>query len=388
MRPFIYKELIKMPGRLFPLGGPVSERDIVDREDFIQSLEIRLGNGHSIVLSGPRRIGKTSIALEVLRRLKAKGYYVGFVDLFRLTSKRELADEILNACLENRSGISKTTAVLKDGLKKIAGSAKIRTKMQDLDIELALGLQKDDKNDDELLSYAFQLPERMAKRDKKNFVLVFDEFQDVIQIAGENTLKLMRSYFQMQENVTYLFLGSKQGMMNTIFGSKNQAFYRFATNLPIPPIPTEAWRKYIKTKLNKSNINVSDRIINEILNLSGGHPQDTMLLCTEIHYAMLEVGEKSINLDLVQLGYERALLTLSPVFDELLDELEQTANTKHVLICLAKGFHIYRKDKNPNDIKRAVDALLAKAIIEKKGRGKYLFVEPMLKDYLINKVEV
>ena len=56
-----------MPGKLFPLGGPVSEKDIVDREDFLVSLETRLSEGQSIMLAGPRRIGKTSLALEVLR---------------------------------------------------------------------------------------------------------------------------------------------------------------------------------------------------------------------------------------------------------------------------------------------------------------------------------
>lgn len=48
-----------MPGKLFPLGGPVSEED------------------------------KTSLAHEVLRRLKRKGFYTASVDFFRLTGKRD-----------------------------------------------------------------------------------------------------------------------------------------------------------------------------------------------------------------------------------------------------------------------------------------------------------
>lgn len=377
-----------MPGRLFPLGGPVSEKDIVDRENFLHSLETRLAHGQSIMLAGPRRIGKTSLALEILRRLKAKGYYVAFVDLFRLTTKRELAVEIVNACLENRSGISKTTSFLKNGLKKISGSAKITAKVQDLDIEVALGLNDFGKSDDELFNYALRLPDMISKKDRKNIILVFDEFQEVIRIAGESILKVMRSHFQTQENAAYLFLGSKESIMNTIFSDKKQAFYRFATILPIPAISTEAWTGYISSKFHMNNINISERIIGEILSLSGGHPQDTMLLCSEIYYTMLEAEERTLTFDLVKFGYNRALLTLSAVFDELLDELEKTTNTKYVLFSLAKGHRIYSKNKNPNDIKRAVDALISKAVIEKSGRGTYHFVEPMLKDYLLNKFEV
>lgn len=376
-----------MPGRLFPLGGPVSEKDIVDREDFLISLETRLLECQSIMLAGPRRIGKTSLALEVIRRIKGKENYVAFVDLFRYNTKRELALAIINACLENRSGISKTTTALKDGLKKITGAAKLTAKVQDL--EVAFGLPGENKSDDDLFNYALELPEVLAKKDKKHLVLVFDEFQEVIRIAGEDALKVMRSYFQVQQHVAYLFLGSKEGMMNTIFGDKKQAFYRFATILPIPSIPSEAWVEYISRKFQAQKIIIIDRVISEVLSLSGGHPQDTMLLCSEIYYALLEAGVNNLGLDFVRLGYERALSSLSPVFDELLDELGGIGITRRILISLAKGLRIYSGlSNNPNDIKRAVDILLDKAIIEKSGRGTYHFVEPMLKEYLNRKIDV
>lgn len=375
-----------MPGRLFPLGGPVSENDIVDREDFLASLGARLSEGQSIMLAGPRRIGKTSLALEVLRRLKAKDTYVAFIDMFRYNTKKELSLALIDGCLENRSGISKTTAVLMDSLKKITGAAKLTAKVQDLEIEL--GLPTENKSDDELFNYALQLPEILAKRDRKHVLVVFDEFQEIVRIAGEDTLKVMRSYFQRQEGVAYLFLGSKEGMMNTIFADKRQAFYRFATILPIPLIPIDAWKEYISRKFSEKKIVVNDQSLSEILVLSGGHPQDTMLLCSEIYYTLLEAGEDKLTLNFVRIGYSRALLTLSPVFDELLDELGQTAKSRNVLISIAKGLRIYSGTSHPNEIKRAIDLLMSKAIIEKSSRGSYNFVEPMLKDYLTNKIEI
>jgi len=198
----------------------------------------------------------------------------------------------------------------------------------------------------------------------------------------------MRSYFQMQEKVTYLFLGSKEGIMSTIFGDKKQAFYRFATMLPIPPISNEAWEKYISRKFEDNKITVTNMSISELLKLSGGHPQDTMLLCNEIYYAMLEAGANRLTVDFVKIGYKRALLTLSTIFDELLDELRKFPNVMPVLRSLAKGDRIYSLNKHPQEIKNAVDILLKKAIIEKIDRGKYQFVEPMFQDYLLNKIEV
>jgi len=377
-----------MSDRLFPLGEPVSEEDIVGREEFLNSLEMRLANGQNIMLAGPRRIGKTSLALQAIRRLKSKGYYVAFVDLFRLSSKQEFAQVMINACLANRSGITKTVSTLKDGLKKIAGTAKLRAKMQDLDIEFALDLMDKEIKADELLHYAFQLPDKLSKKDNKKLIVVFDEFQEVIRIAGEDILKVMRSYFQMQEKVTYLFLGSKEGLMNTIFGDKKQAFYRFATMLPIPPITNDAWEKYIRRKFEDNKIMLNSMSIDELLRLSGGHPQDTMLLCNEIYYVMLESRANQLTIDFVKMGYKRALLTLSAIFDAILDELGKFPNVMLVLVSLAKGRRIYSLNKHPQEIKNAIDLLAKKAIIEKTERGKYKFVEPMFQDYLLNKIEV
>lgn len=93
---------------LFPVGGPVDREDLVGREEFIVSLVNRLQEGQSVMLAGPRRIGKTSVAREVLRRLKEKGAYTAAVDFFRFSGKRDFAYSLINACLENRTGIKKT----------------------------------------------------------------------------------------------------------------------------------------------------------------------------------------------------------------------------------------------------------------------------------------
>ena len=106
-----------MPGILFPLGDPVSEKDIVDREDFLVSLGTRLQEGQSIMLAGPRRIGKTSLALEVLRRLKSKESYIAFVDLFRYTVTIQVPEIVTTKkgckgfkCASSASPISRTLA--------------------------------------------------------------------------------------------------------------------------------------------------------------------------------------------------------------------------------------------------------------------------------------
>ncbi|AFV11683.1 ATPase [Thermacetogenium phaeum DSM 12270] len=374
-----------MPGRLFPVGGPVSEKDIVDREDFIASLEARLADGQSIMLAGPRRIGKTSIAYEVLRRLKERGFYTSSVDFFRLSDKREFAFSLINACLENRTGVRRTLEALKDRAKSVAGLAKLTVKFSDL--EFSVDFLRDDLDENALLEYALDLAEILANRDSKNMVVLFDEFQDASRVAGHSDIyKRMRSHFQNHKSVSYLFLGSKEGMMNSLFGNRREAFYRFAVVLPIPPIPEDSWRMYISQKFKEQHIKADEKVIREILQKTGGHPQDTMLVCSEIYYALLETGEKTVTLEYVRLGYDRALLTLAQVYDEILDEIGQRACAREVLKRIAAGDRIYSKKDNPNEVKRALDFLITKAIIEKNGRGSYKFVEPMFREYILREL--
>jgi len=366
---------------LFPLGGPVPEEDIVDREDFIVSLETRLSEGQSVMLAGPRRIGKTSLAHEVLRRLKKKGFYVASVDFFRISSKRNMALSIIDSCLENRTGIRKTLDVIWDRAKLLASSAKIAVRLKDL--EISFGFPKKEMDDNALLEYALALPDVLAEKDKKRMVVLFDEFQDAGQIAGQDVYKLMRSHFQLQRNVSYLFLGSKEGMMQSLFGGRKHAFYRFATVLPIPQIPENAWIEYIARKFRDKNVEVrSDFVLKEIIRLSGGHPQDTMLICSEAYYTLLESGENRLSVDIVKIAYDRAMIILTPVFDGILDEMGKKPLLREVLRRIAAEKAIYRGE-SPIEVKRAIDRLLMGAIIEREGRGKYRFVEPMLKEYIL-----
>jgi hypothetical protein len=374
-----------MSGKLFPVGGPVSERDVVDREDFIASIQARLADGQSVMLAGPRRIGKTSIAYEVLRRLKEQGFYTASVDFFRLSDKRELAISLINACLENRTGIRKMLDLLKDRARTIAGMTKLMVKLKDL--EFSFDLIREDSDDNAILEYALDLAEILADRDKKSMAVLFDEFQDASRMDGHADIyKKMRSHFQNHKNVSYLFLGSKEGMMKTLFADRKEAFYRFATVLPIPSIPDNSWLTYIARKFAEQHIQVDDQTIAEILRKTGGHPQDTMLVCSEIYYALLETGEKTVTQEYVQIGYDNALVTLTQVYNEILDEIGQRTHAREVLRRIATGARVYSQKDNPNEIKRAVDYLVIRAIIEKNGRGSYRFVEPMFREYILHEI--
>jgi len=146
--------------KLFPLGYPVPEEDLVGRLPFIDALVARLEEGNSVMLAGPRRIGKTSLAEEALRRLKDKEYYTLSVDCFSIRDKEHLAERIMEECLANRTGLPKTLAAVREKLRQF-GPVPVSLKLQDLEMEVRLFVSKK-ASPDELLDQALEFPQKLA----------------------------------------------------------------------------------------------------------------------------------------------------------------------------------------------------------------------------------
>ena len=69
-------------------GRWVSGDDFFDREAELRILESRVGDRNHVLLTGQRRMGKTSILRELGRRLEAEGWLFLFVDVEGATSAR------------------------------------------------------------------------------------------------------------------------------------------------------------------------------------------------------------------------------------------------------------------------------------------------------------
>src|SRR2546428_5152365 len=83
----------------FPVGGPVPAADLVGREAYLRRLIERLEDGQHVLISGPRRIGKTSIIVEALRRIRRHGAHTAYVDCLGATDIRGLGERLAGAVL-------------------------------------------------------------------------------------------------------------------------------------------------------------------------------------------------------------------------------------------------------------------------------------------------
>lgn len=366
---------------IFPTGRPAVEGDVVDREDFIKEMIQHLTTGHDVMLTGPRRIGKSGIAGEVMRRMQAQGAYVAYVDAFHATSLQSFAARVMQAAIELRTGIFKDAAKTAETLGQWLARARVAAKIHD--IEIGVAFQEAKKEPLTLLDLALQTAEKVAKADNRRLLFVVDEFQDVLKFGGDQALKMMRATIQHQTNTVYLFLGSQMDIMQNLFGNPSQAFFRFAIEVHLPDIPWEEWVAYITNRLARYKMTISGQALGLLRERTGGHPHCLMLV-TERAFTFARVqnvGE--ITADDVLVGYEVAFDHLNHLYAQQWAKIREHAHDADILAALVDGHKPFANSarasgKTTTGLNRLIDM----GIILRGGRGEYRLVEPMFGEWI------
>src|SRR5881296_1952987 len=379
---------VPAPPPHFPVGGPVPASDLVGREGYLRRLVERLEDGQHVLVAGPRRIGKTSLVLEALRRLRRKGHHTAYVDCLGATDIRGLGERLADAVLQNLTGVERTF----EQAKAIAAGLRPTVKVRYEHVELALQLARE-TNAQRFFEGALDLPQALAKRSGKRVVVAFDEFQAAGRL-GPRVFDVMRTRFQAHRGVAYAFLGSEQGILEELFSAKGHAFYRFAVPLDLTDagghrfgIDPDDWLEYLKAKFAAKKLAIDDASVDRLLDATGGHPQDTMQVCAALYYLMRDAGSRSVTPDLLEVAYEQAMRELERPFALHWSELGSHKYLQQVAKRIAHRAVLYAAEADGGavprpEVLRALAALQERGLAVRLGRGRYDFVEPMFGEYV------
>ena len=92
-------------------GAPVTGADFFDRDEELRLLEAKVRGGTHVLLAGQRRMGKTSVAKELGRRLQDDGWTFLFVDIEDAASPQDVIRDIAKAA-HGVGGASRIAAAL------------------------------------------------------------------------------------------------------------------------------------------------------------------------------------------------------------------------------------------------------------------------------------
>ncbi|MEA2056064.1 MAG: hypothetical protein U9O49_04470 [Candidatus Thermoplasmatota archaeon] len=372
---------------IFPCGKPVTGENLIGREEFIKRIIAILKSGQSVMLVSPRRFGKTSILLEVLRRMKKDGCYIGDIDIFDVTNKKELAEKIVITTLKNRAiSAEKLITLAKKGVQKLRGAVELKyisTEGFEIILDFAGGSEPD-----ALLDEALDFPNEFSKHHKQNTIFAYDEFSDLEKMNGD-LIKKMRAKFQRHSNTTYIFSGSQESLMNRLFTDKKSAFYGFSRILSVPKISEKAFKTYITQTFKKQNIEIPENVAGCVTSKTNCHPYYTQFVCQQVYYQVK--GESNVvTKDDVYASYEKTIDFHRAYFDDLWRRLAN-ASSLQLNICryLASGgkeslYSVF--DERRQNVYHAINSLTDKGIIVKDGTH-YFLIDPLFRDY-INKQSI
>ena len=347
----------------FKFGSVVSEDFFTDRQKETEIAKEVLAGSNHLVLISPRRYGKTSLVKKVTASLSRPVIYM---DLQLTTDISDFATQLL----KNFLSINRWESI-KHFLAnfKIIPTLELNPQTNGMEVSFAPSASGKFTPLEDVLN----LIERTAKRGKKPIVIL-DEFQEIMNL-GINLPKQLRAVIQHHKNVNYVFLGSFESMMRTIFESKKSPFYHFGFLMTINKIPYKDFFNYLKKRFDKVS-DKSEIISKEILEFTDAHPYYTQQLAFYC-YSFLEKEryKKDFLLQIIKnitevhnIDYERLWNTISQ-------------KDKKILITLAMQAKLSEISFPQSTIYSGINRLIERGYIIKNEN--YEFDDPFFKNWLV-----
>ena len=377
---------------LFPTDDPVDPDLLIGRTSDVEDLASRLEKGTHMVMAGPRRTGKSTVALAALTRVRADGLYTAQVDLWDHEDLASLTKTLAQAILANRSPVAKALNRARESGRELrellpAGAvATLRTHLGE-DVELAWGPATAGRASRTGIGATIALAQRIAERDKKRIVLLFDEFQDIAtsphRFGDPDVLsKQLRAQLQRSPLVSVLFAGSMEHLMRDLFGPAHRALSQFGNFHELSPILPSEWAQGIAARYRELDVEVAEGTVEEIVALGAGHPRTTMLIAREtLTVALARPDSRIIERGDVSGGYELAMQADHLRHEDIVERLRSTAHAYPIALRVARGQHPYSGTPS-SAVRRALSMMEKAGIAERRGRGDWIIPEPLLRAYL------
>jgi len=367
----------------FSYGTIVRGDYFYDRKEECDRIVSTLYNGNNLVLFAPRRYGKTSLVFRAMDQLEQKGVTCIYFDFLPVYSLETFVNLYINAIEKKQNNLQKLVQIISTVVKNIRPKLTFDTQGNP---EFGIDFLES-KVSIETLSEVLDLPEKIAQAGKK-VVVIFDEFQEITKLNKYGFENLLRSKIQQQQQVNYLFLGSRTHLLSDMFNNKNRAFYNSASHMQLSTLPHEDTVEFLQEKMGLSDIKIDRPTALFIIEQSGDIPYYIQLLAAEIWQYMIN-SQTIVTNEIVLLCSERIVELKQDYYYELFDR--QSVMQKQLLKALSQsGESVFSKEyakrfrlSTTSTTQKAILVLMDSGIIDKTDAG-YFISDPFFNRFLQN----
>ncbi len=250
----------------FVINGIVPDKYFCDREKETEKLVRCVYNQSNVLLTSPRRMGKT----QLIRHLYQQGsissdFHTFYVDIYSTTSLQEfillLGKEIYTSLVpKGRKVLDSFINVL----KSLSGSFgyDALTGLPSFDVRLG-----DIRSPELTLSEIFNYLETADKP----CICTIDEFQQIGKYPEKNVEALLRTHIQKMSNCRFVFAGSDRHTLENMFNSPAKPFYNSVEQMYLECIDRQVYVGFMRKCFEESGRNVPDMICEYVYDLFEGH---------------------------------------------------------------------------------------------------------------------
>ena len=297
----------------FILEPHVPKELFCDREKEQEQLLYYLQNNANVTLISPRRYGKTGLVFRVFDEIRQTEndvdcYYVDIYSSHNLEGFISLLTEAVMNVLKKKAFIEKFLSVI--GTIRPTLSYDPFTNSAQVSYTFINEQQKQ-----QTLKSILEFLERQEHR----VVVAIDEFQQIREYDSDvNIEALLRTYIQPLRNVHFVFCGSKKHVMVNMFTDASKPFYESTQCIYLEAIDREVYKTFISERFSENGKNITDDVIDSILDWTCCHTFYTQTLCyhlfmrckkavsmKELHEVMNQILQQRVSTFLEQ----RNLLT-------------------------------------------------------------------------------
>ena len=262
----------------YSYGGPVSGPHFIGRDVEVADLVSRMVNGISVVVTAPRRYGKTSLIDRAAKLVREDHGAVISVNLMRCPGLDVFASRLVAGAYATEGGRVRRA---RQGLPELLRRLRVQPALTLDDTGKPRftfgGLAERDAI--VVLDDVYAILSSLAKQ--RPAVLILDEFQAVGELGG-GLAPGLKALGDQHPKVSLIVAGSRQHLMDALVLSRGAPLYNMAERLALGPINERVMARYLVDRARHGAKEMTEAAAERICELAGPVPYDIQRLAYEV----------------------------------------------------------------------------------------------------------